>query len=470
MPDDLKSRPTPNDSKAGITSEDLSTDRFDDGEFNPGDGDGMAVPAKRLSRLAKFGAMGAGVAGNMIVDGAKRVARGERPGLNDLLLTPSNAQKVADQLSQLRGAAMKMGQLISMDSGDFIPPELADILGRLRQSAHSMPPAQLKSVLDRNWGRGWLAKFENFDPKPIAAASIGQVHRAKTKDGRDLAVKIQYPGVRDSIESDVDNVATLLKVARLAPEGVDIEPLLIEAKRQLQEEADYEREGAHLMRYRQLLADCDDFILPEVYDDLTTKDVLAMSHVTGTPIEQLANRPQEERDRVVTLLMTLMVREIYDFRLMQTDPNFANYFYDEATGKLILLDFGATREIPETLSNGYKALAQSTLKQDWEGARRTAAEMGLAGQKHEPKIEALLEEVFRLAMEPVLHEGPFDFGNTDLAVRLRDKGLALRTGGFVHVPPPATVFFHRKFGGSHLLATKLKARVDLGAIVREGLA
>ncbi|MEM9897904.1 MAG: AarF/ABC1/UbiB kinase family protein [Pseudomonadota bacterium] len=480
MPDDVKTPPTKEQPQASdalsgqssgtaAASEPSDITPFADTEFIPGESDGMAVPAKRVSRLARFGAMGAGVAGNMIVDGAKRIARGERPALNDLLLTPSNAQKVADQLSQLRGAAMKMGQLISMDSGDFIPPELADILGRLRQSAHSMPPAQLKSVLDRNWGRGWLGKFESFDPKPIAAASIGQVHRAKTKDGRDLAVKIQYPGVRDSIESDVDNVAALLKVARLTPDDVDITPLLAEAKRQLQEEADYEREGAHLQRYKDLLGASEDFILPEVYSDLTTKDVLAMSYVSGTPIEHLTDRPQEERDRVVSVLMTLMVREIYEFRLMQTDPNFANYFYDEPTGKIVLLDFGATREIPEKLSNGYKSLAVCTFKQDWRGARETAADMGLAGPEHEPEIETLLEEVFRLAMEPVLHEGPFDFGNTDLAVRLRDKGLALRTGGFVHVPPPATVFFHRKFGGSHLLATKLKARVDLGAIVRAGL-
>ncbi|MEO0398167.1 MAG: AarF/ABC1/UbiB kinase family protein [Pseudomonadota bacterium] len=442
---------------------------FDDA-FGAGD-EGLAVPSRRLSRLARIGGLGASVAGNMLVDGAKKVARGERPAIGDLLLTPTNAQKVADQLSQLRGAAMKVGQLMSMDGGDFMPPELADILARLRQSAHAMPPAQLKTVLDRNWGRGWLRNFKSFDVKPIAAASIGQVHRAQTKDGRDLAVKVQYPGVRQSIESDVDNVATLVRVAGLLPEGVDIKPLLEEAKRQLQEEADYEREGAHLARFRELLSDSDDFLLPERYDDLTTTDVLAMSYVGGAPIETLFDAPQEKRDHVVSLLIDLLLRELFEFRLMQTDPNFANYFYDEPTGRIVLLDFGATREIPSALSDGYKTLMATRLSEDWEKARSAAADMGLiGGDSHGEEIEWMLGELFDVAMEPVCHDGPFDFGDTDLALRMRDKGVALRTGGFVHVPPPTTVFFHRKFAGAYLLAAKLRARVDVGAMVRRHLS
>ena len=164
--------------------------------------EGLAIPKRRFSRVARMSGLGAGIAGNMIAGGAKRLARGERPSVEDLLLTPSNAAKVADQLSKMRGAAMKVGQILSMDGGEFVPPELAEILSRLRASAHSMPPKQLRTVLNDNWGRSWLSKFKQFDVKPIAAASIGQVHRAQTKDGRDLAIKVQYPGIRESIDSD----------------------------------------------------------------------------------------------------------------------------------------------------------------------------------------------------------------------------------------------------------------------------
>ena len=206
----------------------------------------MAVPSGRLSRLARFGGLASGVAGGMLAEGARQFSQGRRPSVGDLLLTPANAVRVTEQLAQLRGAAMKVGQLISMDAGEMLPPELSDILARLRADARPMPQVQLKAALNRRWGRGWESRFTRFDFDPIAAASIGQVHRAQTLAGEDLAIKVQYPGVRNSIDSDVDNVATLLRLSGLLPRELDISPLLGEAKRQLHEEADYEREGQHL--------------------------------------------------------------------------------------------------------------------------------------------------------------------------------------------------------------------------------
>jgi predicted unusual protein kinase regulating ubiquinone biosynthesis (AarF/ABC1/UbiB family) len=189
----------------------------------------------------------------MIAEGARRLASGERPRMSDLLLTPANAARVAGQLSHLRGAAMKLGQMISMDAGDILPPELSSILARLRDNAHHMPPQQLDKVLIGEWGAGWRRRFRHFQANPIAAASIGQVHKAELPDGRMLAIKVQYPGVASSIDADVDNVATLLSVSGLLPREFDIAPLLAEAKRQLHEEADYVRERDMLVRYRSLV-------------------------------------------------------------------------------------------------------------------------------------------------------------------------------------------------------------------------
>jgi predicted unusual protein kinase regulating ubiquinone biosynthesis (AarF/ABC1/UbiB family) len=125
--------------------------------------------------------------------------------MSELLLTPANVSRVTDQLSQLRGAAMKLGQMISMDAGDILPPELTDILARLRNRAHHMPPTQLQQVLAVEWGKDWRKRFARFGAAPIAAASIGQVHKAITHGGRELAIKVQYPGVRESIDADVDD-------------------------------------------------------------------------------------------------------------------------------------------------------------------------------------------------------------------------------------------------------------------------
>lgn len=424
------------------------------------------MPRGRLSRLGGIGSLGAGIAGNMLVDGAKRLSRGERPSLQDLLLTPQNASKAADQLSRLRGAAMKVGQLISLDNGDFLPPELADIMGRLRSSAHAMPPHQLKRVLNDNWGHDWRRKFESFTVKPIAAASIGQVHRGRTLDGRDVAIKVQYPGVRESIDSDVDNVATLVRMSGLLPKNVDIRPVLEEAKAQLREEADYLREAAYLDRYCDALAGRDGFLLPEAFGDLTTRDVLAMSFVSGDPIEKLGDLDQDARDSIMLRLMKLLLDELLDLRLMQTDPNFANYFYDRDGDRIVLLDFGATREIPQGLADGYRQLLGAGLNADWDQARHVAITMGLMSNTLPDDIETMIRDVFAMAVEPLSVDRPYDFGASDLAGRLSEKAMTLRKSGFDHIPPPVTIFLHRKIGGMYLLATRLRARVDLRALAQ----
>lgn len=410
--------------------------------------------------------LGAGIAGNMIADGAKRLARGERPSIEDLLLTPSNAAKVADQLSKMRGAAMKVGQILSMDGGEFVPPELADILSRLRASAHSMPPKQLRAVLNDNWGRTWLSKFKNFDIKPIAAASIGQVHRAQTKDGRDLAIKVQYPGVRESINSDVDNVSTLINLTGLLPKGVDIEPLLEDTKTQLHEEADYEREGKYITLFREALADSEDFEVPELHADLTTKNILAMSYLEGEPIETLEAAPQKERNRVVTAMFHLLYKELFDLKMMQTDPNFANYLYNKKTKKIALLDFGAARHIDPEMSANYLDLTRAGLASDWEAARNIGIGMGIIPEKMGDHLERQVQNILELVIEPTRHEGAFDFGASDLAKRLAEAGMALRSDAYTHVPPAAAVFLHRKFGGTYLLAAKLKAQVNVNALIK----
>ena len=287
----------------------------------------LAVPGGRGARLARLGWMATGIAGGMVAEGARRLAQGQRPAVKDLLLTPANARRMADQLAKLRGAAMKVGQLVSMESADLLPPALAEILGRLRADARAMPRAQVNRVLDEQWGAGWEQRFRRFSYTPMAAASIGQVHRALTRDGHDLAIKIQYPGVVESIDSDVDNVAALLRLSGLLPKALDLKPLLRDAKRQLHDEADYLREAGYLSRYGELLADAPDYALPQLHAELTTARVLAMTRVGGVPIETLVDAPQAERDRVMTLLFALLLRELFEFRLVQTDPNFANYRY-----------------------------------------------------------------------------------------------------------------------------------------------
>ncbi|OQX06785.1 MAG: ubiquinol-cytochrome C reductase, partial [Thiothrix lacustris] len=403
-----------------------------------------SVPAGRFARMARLGSLATGVAGGMIAEGARQLAQGNRPNVSELLLTPANAKRVADELARLRGAAMKVGQLLSMDAGDILPPELTEILARLRSEAKPMPLSQLAKVLDNNWGKGWNARFQQFSFQPLAAASIGQVHSAHTKDGRHLALKIQYPGVRESISSDVDNVATLLRLSGLIPKGVDYKHLLEEAKQQLHQEADYLQEAAHMRRYETLLADSPAFTLAAVHDDFTTVNILAMTHIGGVPIESLVNAPQEERDRVVSLLMGLLFREIFQFRLVQTDPNFANYRYDRDTQQLILLDFGATREYPVYIAEGYRQVMQGAVQQDRAMMDAGAAQIGFFQEYIKPAQRAAVIDLFVQGCEPLRESGAYDFGTSNLASRIRDAGMALSMEqDYWHTPPADALFLHR---------------------------
>ncbi|HWS76525.1 MAG TPA: AarF/UbiB family protein, partial [Quisquiliibacterium sp.] len=213
------------------------------------------VPQTRLRRFASMGMAAGGLAAGAAAQGLKRMARGEAPDFRGALLSAPNARRLAERLARMRGAAMKIGQLLSMQGEDILPAEFAQALSVLRSQAASMPPQQLRRVLGREYGKGWEGRFAAFDYEPVAAASIGQVHRVTAADGRELALKIQYPGVARSIASDVDNVAALLRMFNLLPFDLDVAGIAGEAKRQLTQEADYVSEARFLGHFGELVAD-----------------------------------------------------------------------------------------------------------------------------------------------------------------------------------------------------------------------
>jgi predicted unusual protein kinase regulating ubiquinone biosynthesis (AarF/ABC1/UbiB family) len=343
---------------------------------------------------------------------------------------------------------------------------MTEVMAALRADAPHMPPKQLQGVLNAEWGPGWYGRFARFDVRPFAAASIGQVHRATTKDGRELAVKVQYPGVRASIDSDIDNVATLLRLPGVIPREMDLRPLLAEAKRQLHAEADYEAEARHLAAFGTLLAGSDAFRLPELDRTFSTGRVLAMSYVDSEPIDALTEAPQALRDRVAGHLVDLVLRELFDFGLMQTDPNLANYRFDAASGRVVLLDFGAVMTVDPRLAQDFRRLLAAALDRDAETTKAAMLRIGYFDEATQPRHQALIMEMFDTAMAPLRQAEPFDFGRSDLIATLRDMGMAMGTErDLTHVPPPTTLFLHRKIGGIYLLAARLGARVALRPLV-----
>lgn len=424
------------------------------------------VPAARLSRLASFGQLAGGIAGGMLAEGARRLAAGERPRVSDLLLTPGNAMRLTEQLSKLRGAAMKLGQMISLDAGDLLPAELTAILARLRDSAHYMPPSQLNQVLIAEWGKDWRKRFARFEATPIAAASIGQVHRAVLPDGRIIAIKVQYPGVAASIDADVDNVATLLRLSSLLPDGLDIAPLLAEAKQQLREEADYLREAEQMRRYGALLAGNPAFIVPAPLPELSSDRILAMDFIPGTPIDTLQAADQPTRDRAMGNLLELVLRELFEFGFMQTDPNFANYRWQAESGRIVLLDFGAARPVPEATIAAYRRLMLAGLADDSAALKSALLEVGFVSpvtlDRHAPALDAMIA----VLMQHLGRPGLFDFADRSFVDEVRQSAETIAADRAAwHIPPADTLFVQRKVSGTALLAVRMAARLPLRDMV-----
>lgn len=431
---------------------------------------GKAVPTSRVGRFGKVARLAGGVAGGMLAEGARQLRAGKRPRKRDMLLTPSNARRVTRQLAEMRGAAMKLGQILSMDSGELLPRELTDILASLRDDASAMPHEQLEAALTEAYGDDWEAQFEYFDRYPIAAASIGQVHRAESHDGRELALKVQYPGVSESIASDVDNISTLLRISGLLPAQADVEPFLADAKIQLEDEADYLKEAKHLQRFQDVLGDDERFVLPELIPELTRRNVLAMTYVAGGPIEAIARRPQKERDRVMSALVELMLTELFELRLVQTDPNFANYQYRWSSGEIVLLDFGATRKFSARFVSSYKKLAAAAIAGDREAMVVAAEKVGYSMGDEDSTYRELILELLLAGLEPLRHDEDYDFAASTMPERVSELGhQATQFADFWHAPPTDVVYFHRKIGGMFLLAARMGARVNAHQLMQAWL-
>ncbi|HDM8231495.1 ABC1 kinase family protein [Vibrio campbellii] len=425
-----------------------------------------SLPTHRISRFSKFASLATRVAGNVIAEGTKQIAKGNKPKAKDLLLTPQNIARLTDQLAHLRGAAMKLGQMLSMDAGDVLEPELADILSRLRSNADPMPAKQLNAVMENALGTNWKTEFLSFNFKPIASASIGQVHQAYSDAGDNLAVKVQYPGVRKSIDSDVDNVGTLLKVVGLIPESVDYKGLLEEAKKQLHDEADYAREAHFAIRYHDTLKDHPHFVVPKIHTESSSDAVLAMEFIDGSPIEQIEHYDQSTRDFVMHSLLELLFRELFEFKMVQTDPNFANYLYIENTRQIGLLDFGATREYSEQFSTGYRQAFASVVNDDEQGLNNALEQIGFFSKTIMPAQRQAILDLVKMACEPMLVDEPYDFKASGLAQKLREAGTILSMEqDYWHTPPADALFLHRKIGGMYLLAARIGAKVNIRQLV-----
>ncbi|CEP64821.1 protein kinase COQ8 LALA0_S13e03796g [Lachancea lanzarotensis] len=430
------------------------------------------IPSSRISRLFHYGSLAAGVGFSAATDGFSQAVRGQSLDLKSLILSDANIDRITQKFSKMRGAALKIGQMMSFQDERVLPKELYIILSRVQNGAHYMPQRQLDRLLTRELGSSWREKFSKFDLVPMAAASIGQVHEAVLPSGEEVVVKVQYPGVKDSIDSDLNNVLMFLTASRLLPKGLFLDKTVENARTELKWECDYKREAAALQKFETLLKDDPVLVTPKVFEELTTENIITMTKMQGTEIMKLPDSTsQETKNFISESIMRLCLREIAEFQFMQTDPNWANFLYNENDKTLELLDFGASRDFPQEFILLYRRMLTAGSLKDRTKVAQLSQQLGyLTGLESKAMIDAHVDSVLTLS-EPFV--GPtdklFDFSEQTVTDRIRTN-INLMLKERLCPPPEETYSLHRKFSGVFLLCARMRAEIPMAKLFQEHFA
>uniref|UniRef100_A0A0K2UA31 Chaperone activity of bc1 complexlike, mitochondriallike [Nasonia vitripennis] n=1 Tax=Lepeophtheirus salmonis TaxID=72036 RepID=A0A0K2UA31_LEPSM len=429
------------------------------------------IPSSRIGRVMAFGNLGLGLGMGTIVEASKRIIQtgslsGDTLGF---LLNESNAERIVKTLCRVRGAALKIGQMLSIQDETLVSPELQKIFERVRQSADYMPPSQMEKVIAEELGPDWRSMFASFNETPFAAASIGQVHTATLHDGRFVAVKIQYPGVAQSIKSDIQNLLTVLNVSKIIPEGFFLNSVITQMEIELENECNYYREAECCERMREMLhaQSSSVYYVPEVIKSVSSERILTTELLEGLTFDECVSLNQETRNYIVESVIKLVLHELFIYRYMQTDPNWANFLYNDKTKQLGLLDFGATQEYSASFVRDYFEIIDAAGRlNDRKRVLEYSRKIGfLTGYESNVMNEAHVDSVMILG-ECFRTPGIYDFGEQQITLRLQEKTVVMIKNRLC-APPNEIYSLHRKMSGIFLLAAKLNAKVDSNMIWRD---
>ncbi|KAI9499783.1 ABC1 family-domain-containing protein [Coemansia spiralis] len=435
------------------------------------------MPSNRASRLFHYGSLAIGLGFGALGEATKRwsglSSTESGDGSSSVFLTKGNIDRITAKLSKMRGAALKLGQMLSIQDSKSMSPEIAQILQKVQSAANYVPFGQIEKVLRNDLGQQWRDGFLVFEDTPFAAASIGQVHMAQLGSAEQhkhgfgkVAVKVQYPGVADSIDSDLDNLQSLLVMSKLLPRGMYLENTIRVARKELHWECDYQREAEAMARFGSLLADDPVFIVPQLVGDLSNKMVLTSEYIQGTHIKHAVSYDQPVRDYIGTNIMRLCLQELFEFEFMQTDPNWANFLYNSATEKIALLDFGASRSFEKQFLDKYLMVLKAAIDGDRDACRRWSTELGfLTGLEAEIMTQAHVDSVLEIG-KPFSAQGVYDFGNQDVSSNVR-SAIPVMLRHRLTPPPEETYSLHRKLSGAFLLCIMLRARVPCRQLFEE---
>jgi len=438
------------------------------------------LPTGRVARTARVGGLvtGQGVrwAG---MRAANRMRTPERAEAAERQRTAALVNELVDQLGKMRGAAMKVGQMLSMVDFDGLDDEQQDELQRklatLRDGVPPVPFDRLQKLLRKELGAPLGEVFADFDERAFAAASIGQVHRATAVDGEDVAVKVQYPGVAEAVETDLRNAMLLLPlVKRLAP-GLDAKALATEMRERIGEELDYELEAQNQRRIARLVRGHPFLSVPRVRTDLSTQRVLVTEYVEGEGFEAVRRADEATRDRYGEIVFRFFFGLLYRDRIALGDPHPGNYFL-RPDGGVCFLDFGLLRDIDRDHVAAEVAIALAARAKDAAGLKAALVAGGYLPPDRADAVDAELAlRLMRSAIRWYAVPGERRF-STERGPRERngdrpdaEQRAEIRDQINQFTLPPASVLIRRMHAMVAIVLYNLRAGADWGAIAAEYL-
>jgi predicted unusual protein kinase regulating ubiquinone biosynthesis (AarF/ABC1/UbiB family) len=430
-------------------------------------------PTSRIARTRRFGGLVAGqglrwagtrAANALRSEEAADAATGERAA--------ATARELVKQLGQMRGAAMKIGQVLSTVDFTAIPEsereEFKQTLAALRDDVPPLPFNKVEKLLKDEFGEPLDDLFDEFDHDAFAAASIGQVHRARTTEGKDVAVKVQYPGIAEAVETDLRNAQMIFPlVKRLAP-GLDVKALATELKERIGDELDYEVEAQNHRAMARAWRNHPFVHVPAVDTQRSRRRVLVTEFIDGRRFEDVKRLPEPERDRFGEIVFRFFFGTLTHLRRAAGDPHPGNYLLQD-DGRVAFFDFGLMRVVDADYLQGERDLAQAVTRRDALAVKTLLANLGYLPEPDEFEPEALLEQL-EIAGAWYLEPG-FQRLSSAYVTELIEAGSSPRARYFAQMRrqtiPPQALLIRRMEGLVLSVEGELRAGADWNALGRE---
>ena len=423
----------------------------------------------RTKRVLKVGELATSVGSSYLWEALRspfRTAAKRQQALLDTHIR--NAVRIVESSKELKGAFMKLVQMLSMRD-DILPGEVLNVLSVVQSQVPPMGYAEIRQQIRQELGGYPEQLFTSFDPAAFAAASLGQVHRAVLTAGDEVVVKVQYPGVDETVEQDLRNAKALLQTFTLIGrdvmrQNIDHSDVYRELEARLHEELDYINEAKNIALFQKMFRDDPEVLIPEVYPNVSSRRVLTMSELEGYPLADILKPgvDQSLKDWVALKYFRVVWRQVFEFGILHTDPHPGNYLVTFHP-KLVILDFGSIRIFPEDIRKAYHSLAAAILRRDKTAMADCLLRLGFRDQKDDP---APFIRILDVVFEPVLSDDEYDPRDYDSV----EKGMEIATIGFEHrlfKAPGHRVFLDRALIGLDSILKQLGTVTNWHRVFKE---